>query len=229
MILSKTIKLGTFVFALLLMVGGSANCFICEQSLIADGQRKFAHSLYAESATDFEKALAKSPSNKTALAMAGWSYFKQGRYDLSQAKFGALYQMDNKSEDALEGLGWTYFKTGQYYNALQTFEALASKNKNHISAIEGGAYTKFKLGDLAGAKKVLGRALLFNPLSADSHSILGYIALAELNYRDAARHFKHALQLSKEKNPALEAALDQIPEKHRKKNWLQEIFDDFTD
>ena len=218
---SKMFKLGVFLLGGLLLLSGSAECFIYEQCSIADGQRKFAHSMYAESAMDFEKALQKAPSNKTALLMAGWSYFKQGRYDLAQIKFGALLQVDSKSEDALEGLGWTYFKTGQYIYALQTFEALHKINKNHVGALEGIAYTKFKLGDLAGSKKGLSLALLYNPLSSDSHSILGYIALAELNYKTAARHFKHAIQLSSKPNADLLAALAQISQKNLKKHWWQ--------
>lgn len=166
----------------------------------AYGTRNFTLGNYADSISYYEKALSLNPSNKNAILMSGWSYFKSERYEEALASFEKLRDLDEESTDALEGIGWTTFKLGRYQESLKVFQTLMEKEKDHTGAVEGVAYNYFKSGDLGKAKEYLAIALKENPESSDNNLIRGYVALMESDFPVAVKYFKKSLELSGEKD-----------------------------
>lgn len=179
----------------------------CAQHYVAQGNRSFAFKYYNESAGRYESALTEDSSDKTALLMAGWSYFKMAEYARALERFKKLSELDPKSDDALEGIGWTYFKLGQYNDSIQTFQTLHKRDKDRAAALEGIAYSYFKLGDVVNASHYLKLAILENPRSSDNHLIRGYVAMMETNYPLAICSFKNAQSLLAKRNPDVDVAL----------------------
>ncbi|MBI5749201.1 MAG: tetratricopeptide repeat protein [Nitrospinae bacterium] len=171
------------------------------------GNRNFTFGRYDESAANYEHALSIDTDNRSALLMAGWSYFKMEKYHDAMSKFETLRGLDGGTADSLEGVGWTYFKLNRYMDSLKTFKKLSEIDRNHTGALEGIAYNYFKLGDLNNAKKYLVTALSENPMSSDSNLILGYIAMAESDFQTAISSFKNAQRLSGKESVDIYVAL----------------------
>lgn len=80
------------------------------------------------------------------LRFVGYSYIKQGKYELAQRFFEALVVLKPKSEYDLQTLGALYLQTGKNLEALDYLERALKENDTHGPTLLNRAKALFLLG-----------------------------------------------------------------------------------
>lgn len=80
------------------------------------------------------------------LRFVGYSYIKQGKYDLAERFFEALVVLNPNSEYDLQTLGALYLQNGKNLEALDYLERALRANENHAPTLLNRAKALFLLG-----------------------------------------------------------------------------------
>lgn len=80
------------------------------------------------------------------LRFVGYSYIKQGKYDIALKFFEALVVLNPKSEYDLQTLGALYLQMGNNLSALDFLERAIKINKDHGPTLLNRAKALFLLG-----------------------------------------------------------------------------------
>lgn len=80
------------------------------------------------------------------LRFVGYSYIKQGKYDIALKFFEALIVLNQKSEYDLQTLGALYLQVGNNLSALDFLERAIKINKDHGPTLLNRAKALFLLG-----------------------------------------------------------------------------------
>ena len=109
------------------------------------------------------------------LRYTGYSYVRQGKYDIALAFFEALEILDPESAYDAQTLGAIYLQLNQYSKALQCFDrALKLETEDHAPTLLNLAKTFFAMG-----KKEEGLKLV-NMLKNDKNTAIANVAKALL-------------------------------------------------
>ncbi len=80
------------------------------------------------------------------LRFVGFSYIKQGKYDVAKRFFEALVVLDPSNEYDLQTLGALHLQTGNNLEALDYLERALKENDNHGPTLLNRAKALFLLG-----------------------------------------------------------------------------------
>lgn len=80
------------------------------------------------------------------LRFVGYSYLKQGKYDIAQTFFEAIAILSNEAFYDLQTLGAIYLQNGHYLQALNNFDRALKQNPNHAETLLNKANALFLLG-----------------------------------------------------------------------------------
>jgi len=96
------------------------------------------------------------------LRFVGYSYIKQGKYDIAQTFFEALIVLDPENVYDLQTLGAIYLETGNHLLALNYLEKASRLDPTHGPTLLNRAKTLFALGYRRQAVSQA-KALMSNP------------------------------------------------------------------
>ena len=100
------------------------------------------------SAFDWKKLLEWSEEEIQNLRFVGYSYIKQGHYEIAKLLFETLLIVTkpNENEYDLQTLGAIYLQLGNYLNSLNYFEKALKLNPNHAPTLLNRAKALLLLG-----------------------------------------------------------------------------------
>ena len=92
-------------------------------------------------------------------------------------------------------IGSLHRKQRKYVEALASFEAELRNDSYSVAALRGAGEVYFVTGADDEAEKVLVKAILINPASAETHMVLGRVYFKKGRYERSVEHLQSALHL----------------------------------
>lgn len=149
---------------------------------------------YAAASEHLLKAITLQPSNAPALFHLGWLYLHTDRPVEAGHYFLRGLQSEPKSEYGRTGLAQSYLTRDMVPDALTEFEKVYAADSTSVLAMTGIGDCQNRSGNFVQARKILQRALAYDPDDAHVHKLLGDAFLAEGQNAAAVAHYRMAIQ-----------------------------------
>jgi len=98
------------------------------------------------STLNWNEVLGWNESTLEDLRFVGYSYLKQGKFDIATSLYEALVLLDPKSSYDLQTLGGLYLETGKNLMALNTIELALKLDPTHDATLLNRTKALFALG-----------------------------------------------------------------------------------
>jgi tetratricopeptide (TPR) repeat protein len=144
------------------------------------GLNLFRAEKYEEAREHVQAALDLSPEQSDYLALLGWTFLRQSRYEEAQNLFSRVREMDSKGVSGPQGLAWVDYSLGKYDTSEKWFIQQLDWARDHMGRPE---WIYYGIRD----------TLYVNSIRSDGAYGLGLVALARGKLREAESFLKEAL------------------------------------
>jgi Flp pilus assembly protein TadD len=177
--------------------------------LTKEAKEFFERGKYREAEKTYENILAKAPNNLYALSNLGVVRFRSGKLKSAEEAFRKAIAVAPDDAFSHCTLGIVYYSEGKFDEAVgELTRALAIQPKNQTAHNYLGITASAK-GWQEAARKELETAVAIDPNYADAHFNLAviYATTPPVDKESAKKHYKRAIELGAEPDPALEQLL----------------------
>lgn len=136
---------------------------------------------YEEAQEHVRTSLSIQPNRPEVLALLGWTYVKQGRFNEARDLFTRVYEMDRASVYASQGFAWVDYSTNDYDGSERWFKKEFEWANKHMENTEWVYY------GLADNQYIVS-------IRSDAEYGLGLIALARGKPQEARSFFLQSLR-----------------------------------
>lgn len=152
-------------------------------------------SLYADSATFWQAAVAANPDSWVAQDNLGSALFERGQLDEALAHDERAVELEPASATAHYNLGGVFREKGNLNEAVAQFKKAVELQPNYSTAHYNLAEILGQEGLVAEAIGHLERALEIRPDYADAHDSLGFLLLRGGRLDEGIAHLRAALEI----------------------------------
>lgn len=148
----------------------------------------------ADSAAEFEEAVARDPDFAEARVNLGNALASVERFDEASEHFAKAIQLDPTLLEPQLGLGSTWLRRGDGEEALRCFEAALRLAPDSAEAHNGLGAALGMTGHEARARVEYERALQLNPELVSARTNLGALSFKQGRFAEAVDHFEAVLR-----------------------------------
>jgi tetratricopeptide (TPR) repeat protein len=178
--------------------------------LTKEAKEYFERGKYRDAEKTYETMLTKAPTNIYILSNLGVVRFRSGKLKSAEEAFRKAIAVAPDDAFSHCTLGIVYYSEGKYDEAVgELTRALAIQPKNQTAHNYLGITASAK-GWQEAARKELETAVQIDPNYADAHFNLAviYATTPPVDKESAKKHYKRAIELGAEPDPALEQLLN---------------------
>jgi tetratricopeptide (TPR) repeat protein len=131
------------------------------------------------------------------------TYYKMGKYELSETALRKASELDPKSAFVWNNLGLVAFERGHDQEAFLAFQKASELDPKYVQARLNKAVVYLDCGDYKKARHELEKAVEIDPNDAEAQVALGVAARGDGKFDQARRAYDRALDIEPDYPPAL--------------------------
>lgn len=147
--------------------------------ILDSGEENLAKGSYGKAEQDFQRALGMDVNNLRATFGLGRTYLRSGAKEKGVEIFNALIKLDFSSpghKHLFNEFGILMRKAGLYVQSLRYYARALRRCRNDENLYFNYSRVLFEMGKLLPSERMLKRALVLNPASAECRALAGHIA-----------------------------------------------------
>jgi tetratricopeptide (TPR) repeat protein len=131
------------------------------------------------------------------------TYYKMGKYELSEAALKKASELDPKSAFVWNNLGLVAFERGHDQEAFLDFQKASELDPKYVQARLNKAVVYLDCGDYKKARHELEKAVEIDPNDAEAQVALGVASRGDGKFDHARKAYERALDIEPDYPPAL--------------------------